>query len=92
MKRGGKLIVTADHGNAEQMWDPNTNNPHTAHTLYDVECIIVDPARRADASGNANEPSAKLRHDGRLADVFPTLLKLMGLQQPEAMTAISLIG
>jgi len=39
---GGKLVITADHGNAEQMWDPETESPHTAHTLYDVECIIVD--------------------------------------------------
>jgi len=42
LARGGRLIVTADHGNAEQMWDPQTNAPHTAHTTYDVECILVD--------------------------------------------------
>ncbi len=43
LARGGMLIVTADHGNAEQMWDPTTNAPHTAHTTYDVEAIVVAP-------------------------------------------------
>lgn len=91
LARGGKLIVTADHGNAEQMYDPQTDAPHTAHTLFDVECIIVDPARKSDASGNAQTPSPALRTDGKLADVFPTILKLMELDKPEAMTADSLI-
>lgn len=82
LKRGGKLIVTADHGNAEQMFDPDTNAAHTAHTLYDVECIIVDPSL---------EPGTPLREGGRLADVFPTVLKLMGLEPPAAMTGQSLL-
>ncbi len=81
LEKGGKLIVTADHGNAEQMFDPQTNAPHTAHTLYDVECIVVDPDLSADS---------KLRADGRLADVVPTALQLMGLAQPDAMTGRSL--
>ena len=80
--RGGAAIVTADHGNAEQMFDPHTQAPHTAHTLYDVECIIA-----ADGL-NRTTP---LRNGGRLADVFPTALALMGLDQPEAMTGRSLI-
>ncbi|MEM6394466.1 MAG: 2,3-bisphosphoglycerate-independent phosphoglycerate mutase [Planctomycetota bacterium] len=79
---GGSLIVTADHGNAEQMFDPNTNAPHTAHTLYDVPCILVSK----DLS-----PDTKLRDGGRLADVFPTALDLIGLPKPAAMTGESLL-
>ncbi len=79
--RGGALIVTADHGNAEQMWDPATNHPHTAHTLYDVYLTVVDDRHLG----------AKLREGGRLADVFPTILRLMGVKQPEEMTGESLL-
>ncbi len=82
LAKGGKLIVTADHGNAEQMFDPATNAPHTAHTLYDVDCIIVDP----DLS-----PDTQLRGGGRLADIFPTALALMGLEKPAEMTGVSLL-
>jgi len=82
LAKGGKLIVTADHGNAEQMFDPNTNAPHTAHTLYDVDCIIVDEGLTAET---------QLRDGGRLADVFPTALALMGLDKPDAMTGTSLL-
>ena len=83
LAKGGKLIVTADHGNAEQMFNPDTNAPHTAHTLYDVECIVVDP----ELEGKG----VKLREGGRLADVMPTALKLMGLDQPEEMSGQSLL-
>ncbi|WP_432799191.1 2,3-bisphosphoglycerate-independent phosphoglycerate mutase [Poriferisphaera sp. WC338] len=83
LAKGGKLIVTADHGNAEQMFNPDTNAPHTAHTLYDVECIVVG----ADLEGS----DVKLREGGRLADVMPTALKLLGLDQPAEMTGQSLI-
>ena len=82
LARRGKLIVTADHGNAEQMFDPETNAPHTAHTLYDVECIIVDPDL---------PPGTPLRRGGRLADVFPTVLSLMGMDKPSAMEGRSLL-
>ncbi len=82
LAKGGKLIVTADHGNAEQMFDPTTNAPHTAHTLYDVDCIIVDPDLSTETP---------LREDGRLADVFPTVLALLGLEKPEEMTGVSLL-
>ncbi|MFP4223055.1 MAG: 2,3-bisphosphoglycerate-independent phosphoglycerate mutase [Phycisphaeraceae bacterium] len=92
LAKGGKLIVTADHGNADQLYDPETGSPHTAHTLYKVECIIVDPDRQGDASGSADTPSSALREGGTLADVFPTVLELMGLDQPEEMTGKSLIG
>jgi 2,3-bisphosphoglycerate-independent phosphoglycerate mutase len=91
LKKGGFLIVTADHGNAEQMFDPQTNAPHTAHTTYPVECIIVDPRKAALAGGDAETPSKGLREAGRLADVFPTLLDLMGLPKPKAMTGQSLV-
>ncbi|MFK7790344.1 MAG: alkaline phosphatase family protein, partial [Phycisphaeraceae bacterium] len=83
LKRGGKLIITADHGNAEQMFDPNTGSPHTAHTTYDVPCILV---------GEGLTKETQLRDDSRLADLFPTALHLMGLDKPEAMTGISLFA
>ena len=82
LARGGKLIVTADHGNSEQMWDPATNAPHTAHTLYEVQCVVVDPSL---------DRSTQLTSGGRLADVFPTVLKLMGLDKPDVMTGQSLV-
>lgn len=87
LARGGKLIVTADHGNSEQMFDPETNAPHTAHTTYTVECIVVDPDRVG-----ANQNSAALRDGGRLADVLPTVLDLMGLAKPSEMTGVSLLA
>ena len=90
LAKGGCLIVTADHGNAEQMFDPTTNAPHTAHTTYDVECIVVDPRREKDATGDANKPSPALRSDGKLADVMPTLLGMMGLEKPAEMEGESL--
>jgi 2,3-bisphosphoglycerate-independent phosphoglycerate mutase len=81
-KVGGSAIVTADHGNCEQMIDPTTGGPHTAHTTYDVELIVVaDQAK-----------GKKLNSGGRLADIAPTVLKLMGLPQPKEMTGKSLLG
>jgi 2,3-bisphosphoglycerate-independent phosphoglycerate mutase len=80
-RQGGAMLVTADHGNAELMRDPVTGGPHTAHTLNKVPVILV----------NAPAPRRTL-HDGRLADVAPTLLSLMGLPQPEEMTGRSLIS
>ena len=77
---GGLLIVTADHGNVEQMKDPVTGQPHTAHTLLDVPIVVV----------NAKIGPFRL-HNGRLADVAPTLLELVGLDRPKQMTGDSLI-
>jgi 2,3-bisphosphoglycerate-independent phosphoglycerate mutase len=74
---GTTLIVTADHGNCEQMWDPETNGPHTAHTTNPVGIILVEPEGRRTARG--------LR-DGALCDVAPTILGLIGVPQPAAMT------
>ena len=84
LAKGGQLIVTADHGNAEQMWSPENDSPHTAHTTYDVECIVVDE-RCAD------EKKIELRGDGRLADIVPTALDLMGLDKPAEMSGRSLV-
>ena len=79
-KAGGTLVITADHGNAEMMRDPETGEPHTAHTLNPVPFVIVNP------------PSAIARvENGRLADVAPTLLDLLGLPKPAAMIGHSLI-
>jgi 2,3-bisphosphoglycerate-independent phosphoglycerate mutase len=83
LAKGGALIVTADHGNCEQMIDPATGGPHTAHTTYDVDLIVVDD--RLKNSG------VKLKEDGRLADIAPTALALMGLPQPVEMTGQSLV-
>jgi 2,3-bisphosphoglycerate-independent phosphoglycerate mutase len=82
LNKGGSLLVTADHGNCEQMWDPINNCPHTAHTTYDVPLIVVDERFKGK----------KLREGGRLADIAPTALKLMGLPQPQEMSGQSLIG
>ncbi|HKY32978.1 MAG TPA: 2,3-bisphosphoglycerate-independent phosphoglycerate mutase [Candidatus Polarisedimenticolia bacterium] len=76
---GGAVIVTADHGNAEQMIDPATGGPHTAHTLNPVPFILGLPGRPAS-------PPPPLRRGGTLADVAPTLLALLGLPQPAEMT------
>jgi 2,3-bisphosphoglycerate-independent phosphoglycerate mutase len=79
--QGGAALVLADHGNCEQMIDPQSGSPHTSHTTYDVELIVVGDRFKG----------AKLRFDGRLADVAPTALKMMGLPQPREMTGQSLI-
>ncbi|MGA0597035.1 2,3-bisphosphoglycerate-independent phosphoglycerate mutase [Enterovirga sp. CN4-39] len=75
---GGALLVTADHGNAELMRDPVTGGPHTAHTTNPVPVIL------------AGVKGATM-HDGRLADLAPTLLKLMGIEQPPEMTGKPLL-
>ena len=81
LARGGSLIITADHGNAEQMWDPAHACPHTAHTNYLVPCSIV---------GRGLE-GRKVRLDGRLADLAPTVLALIGVEKPLAMTGKTLL-
>ncbi|WP_375259397.1 2,3-bisphosphoglycerate-independent phosphoglycerate mutase [Citreimonas sp.] len=79
-KTDGAMLVIADHGNCETMVDPETGGPHTAHTTNLVPVIL-----------HGGPGGARLR-DGRLADVAPTLLALMGLEQPEEMTGESLIA
>lgn len=80
---GGAMLATADHGNAEQMRDPVTGEPHTAHTTNPVPLILVDARPGA--------PAMTLAPGGRLADIAPSLLALMGLEQPAAMTGHSLL-
>jgi 2,3-bisphosphoglycerate-independent phosphoglycerate mutase len=96
LKRGGKLLVLADHGNCEQMFDPITNSPHTAHTIYDVPIILVDPALKGralrgdqNAAGWFDQRARQQR--GRLADVLPTALAMMGLAKPTEMEGESLL-
>ena len=79
----GKAVILADHGNAEQMWDPIAKGPHTAHTLNLVEVFVV---------GEGFTPQTKMRSGGRLADIAPTVLDLMGLPKPVEMTGESLIA
>jgi len=78
---GGTLVITADHGNAEMMRDPETGEPHTAHTLNPVPFVVVNPP-------------AEIGHleSGRLSDIAPTLLDILGLTKPAAMTGRSLIS
>ena len=78
-KAGGALIVTADHGNCETMVDPETGGPHTAHTTNPVPVILF------------GGPEGAALREGRLADLAPTLLELMGMEKPAEMTGESLI-
>jgi 2,3-bisphosphoglycerate-independent phosphoglycerate mutase len=71
-RAGVRLLITADHGNCEQMIDPATGGPHTAHTTNPVPFLIVDPA------GGDEE----LRSGGALCDVGPTILRMLGIEQP----------
>jgi 2,3-bisphosphoglycerate-independent phosphoglycerate mutase len=79
LKLGGQMLIIADHGNAEKMWDEKANAPWTAHTNNKVRAILV------------SEPKYKKIKNGGLADVAPTILKMLGLAQPDDMTGQSLI-
>lgn len=81
---GGRALVTADHGNCEQMWNSETEGPHTAHTLNLVELLVVGEG--------FTKAGTTMRTGGRLADIAPTLLDLMGLPKPAEMTGESLIA
>ena len=78
---GGSAIITADHGNADQLFDPSTGGAHTAHTLNPVELVI----------SAKDSQEMKLQQGGKLGDIAPTILRLMGLPQPKAMTGDCLI-
>ena len=78
-KAGGAMVLTADHGNCELMVDPETGGPHTAHTTNLVPVAVIGGPESATLS------------DGRLADLAPTLLELMGIEQPSEMTGMSLL-
>jgi 2,3-bisphosphoglycerate-independent phosphoglycerate mutase len=72
----GRCLITADHGNCEQMLDPKTGQPHTAHTTNPIPFLLIDEASRG----------AKLREGGALEDVAPTMLGLLGIEKPADMT------
>ena len=76
----GQMFICADHGNAEQLIDEETGEPFTAHTTNPVPFILVNA-----------DPAYKLREGGCLADIAPTLIELMGMQQPAEMTGKSLL-
>jgi 2,3-bisphosphoglycerate-independent phosphoglycerate mutase len=75
-QRGGSLLVTADHGNAEMLIDPATGGPHTAHTTSPVPFLYI--------TEEGNRPT--LREGGSLRDISPTILSLLNLDQPNQMT------
>ncbi len=81
LQMGGKALITADHGNADQMVDPVTGEPFTAHTTNPVPLIVIDP----------EQPKHALADDGRLCDLSPTLLHMMKIPQPQEMTGKCLI-
>jgi 2,3-bisphosphoglycerate-independent phosphoglycerate mutase len=72
---GGSLIITADHGNAEEMWNAELNEPHTAHTSNPVPVIVVQEAK-----------ARRLREGGSLRDIAPTMLGILGVEKPKEMT------
>ena len=80
LEMGGVCLITADHGNAELMFDENTGSPHTSHTTNLVPFILADL-----------NSQVKLHGEGRLADIAPTILDLLKIEKPEEMTGISLI-
>jgi 2,3-bisphosphoglycerate-independent phosphoglycerate mutase len=82
LAKRGALIITADHGNCELMKDPATGAPHTAHTTNRVPLLYVNDADR----------TATLFSGGRICDVAPTMLELLGIPLPPAMTGHSLLS
>jgi 2,3-bisphosphoglycerate-independent phosphoglycerate mutase len=78
---GGAAIITADHGNFEQMYDTTTSGPHTAHTVGDVPLIVFDDENK----------HCSMKSGGRLADVIPTLFDIMEIPKPQEMTGESLL-
>jgi len=85
-QRGGALIVTADHGNAEQMIDPATGGPQTAHTTNPVPFIVADEHAVTAANHKGDARRFTLRPDGALQDIAPTMLGMLGIPQPKEMT------
>jgi 2,3-bisphosphoglycerate-independent phosphoglycerate mutase len=80
-EKGGTVLITSDHGNAEVMKDPNSADPFTAHSSNPVPFLLI----------NKNYKGSRLRKDGSLRDIAPTILELMGLPIPDEMTGKSLI-
>ncbi|WP_434311541.1 2,3-bisphosphoglycerate-independent phosphoglycerate mutase [Hominifimenecus sp. rT4P-3] len=77
---GGQMFLCADHGNAEQLVDPASGDPFTAHTTNSVPFLLINA-----------DPAYTLREDGRLCDIAPTLLAMLGLPQPSEMSGVSLL-
>ncbi len=97
LKRGGSLIVTADHGNCEQMYDPETKAPHTAHTVYDVPLHVVGAAFKARRLRGDTERAGWFKPEvragrGKLADIAPTIVEMMAMTKPAEMTGQSLLA
>jgi 2,3-bisphosphoglycerate-independent phosphoglycerate mutase len=84
LEQSGSILITCDHGNVEQMIDPETGKPHTAHTTNPVPCILIVP-------NDSPLQQVTLRSGGKLVDVTPTVLHVLGLAKPESMTGHSLI-
>ena len=80
LEQGYAVVLTADHGNCDEMVNPETGEPHTQHTLYPVPCMVIDKNTRSLAKG------------GNLSAIAPTLLQIMGIPKPESMTGNSLIN
>jgi 2,3-bisphosphoglycerate-independent phosphoglycerate mutase len=78
--KGGVVFICADHGNCEQMINYETGAPHTAHTTNPVPFILVN-----------YDPAYTIKEGGRLCDIVPTLLEVMGMEQPAEMTGESLL-
>jgi 2,3-bisphosphoglycerate-independent phosphoglycerate mutase len=86
IKVGGTALITADHGNAEYMWD-DAGNPWTAHTTNPVPFIVVEGEGRKIPGYGTEIP---LRSDGRLSDIAPTILQILSIPQPKEMTGRSM--
>ncbi|TET52687.1 MAG: 2,3-bisphosphoglycerate-independent phosphoglycerate mutase, partial [Actinobacteria bacterium] len=82
-KKEGIILITADHGNSEKMFEASTDKPYTAHTTSKVPFLMINGPRK---------PDLKLREDGILADIAPTMLDILGIEKPKEMTGKSLIN
>ncbi len=81
IEKNGTVLITADHGNSEEMWDGKNKQPHTQHSLNPVPFIFISPDKKV----------VRLREHGKLCDIAPTMLKILDVPQPDEMTGESLI-
>ena len=81
-EKGGAVMIASDHGNSEEMWDFENDLPHTQHSLNPVPFILITP----------DNQKVKLREDGKLSDIAPTMLRILNISKPELMTGKSLIN
>ncbi len=80
-EKGGTVLITADHGNCEEMWDAGNDQPHTQHSMNKVPFIVVQKDNKV----------RELRKEGKLSDIAPTMLEILGVDQPRVMSGKSLI-